>query len=146
MKITPNSFVSMHFKIRLKDGTVAEDTKQYEKPFAFKMGKEIFSDRFESELCGLSKGEHKKIMLLPEDAFGEVHPALIYQVPKSRFSEDIEIEPGVLVAFSQPDGTELPGLITKIDDLEVTVDFNHPLAGKVILFEVDIIEVQNTDD
>ncbi|MCF6777380.1 FKBP-type peptidyl-prolyl cis-trans isomerase [Thiotrichales bacterium 19X7-9] len=146
MKITPTSFVSMHFMIRLKDGSIAEDTKAYNKPFSFTMGEAIFSQQFENELCGLRKGDHKKIMLMPEDAFGEVHPALIYQVPKSKFPKDIEIEPGVLVAFSQPNGAELPGLITQEDKNEVTVDFNHPLAGKVVLFEVDIIEVKECDD
>ncbi|MCF6765097.1 FKBP-type peptidyl-prolyl cis-trans isomerase [Thiotrichales bacterium 19S3-7] len=146
MEITATSFVTMHFMIRLKDGSIAEDTRGYDKPFTFQMGQAIFSEKFENELCGLVKGDHKKVMLMPEDAFGEVHPALIYQVPKSKFPKDIEIEPGVLVAFTQPDGTELPGLITEEDEAEVTVDFNHPLAGKVVLFEVDIIEVNNQND
>lgn len=143
MKISSTSQVSMHFKIRLKDGTIAEDSRNYNQEFTFQMGEGAFSEKFEQELYGLEKGAHKKVMLLPEDAFGEVHPALVYQVPRARFPEDIEIEPGVIVAFSQPNGEELPGLITKDEGQEVTVDFNHPLAGKVVLFEVDILEVSD---
>ncbi|MCF6767884.1 FKBP-type peptidyl-prolyl cis-trans isomerase [Thiotrichales bacterium 19S11-10] len=146
MKVTQDSFVTMHFKIRLKDGSIAEDTRQYNQAFSFQMSDQIFSDKFEQALYGLSEGEHKKIMLLPEDAFGDVHPALIYQVPKYKFTDDIELDLGVLIAFSQPDGSELPGLITKIEENEVTVDFNHPLAGKVVLFEVDILKVENAND
>jgi FKBP-type peptidyl-prolyl cis-trans isomerase SlpA len=66
---------------------------------------------------------------------------MIYEVPKKRFPLDMALEEGLIVAFSQKDGTELPGVITEIHEHEVTVDFNHPLSGQVILFDVDILEV-----
>ncbi|WP_119344221.1 FKBP-type peptidyl-prolyl cis-trans isomerase [Facilibium subflavum] len=145
MKIKANSFVKMHFKIRLKDGSIAEDTRNYERPYVFQMGKGTFSKKVEKELQGLSAGVNRKIMLMPEDAFGDKHPAMIYQVPKMRFPDDMELDVGLIVAFSQKDGTELPGVITEIKDNEVTVDFNHPLSGQVILFDVDILEVSDQE-
>lgn len=135
----------MHFKIRLKDGSIAEDTENYNTPYIFQMGKGFFSNKVEQEMLGMKVGDNKKIMLLPQDAFGEKHPAMVYEVPRKRFPEDIEIEEGVIVSFSQKDGTDLPGVIVKYDDYDVTVDFNHPLSGAVILFDVNILEISDKD-
>ena len=145
MKVDENSFVKMNFKIRLKDGSIADESKNYGDDFQFKIGTGTFSEKFESELMGMEKGNHKKVMLQPEDAFGENHPSLIYQVPKARFPSDIEIDEGVIVAFSQPNGEEMPGIIMKVEEHEVTVDFNHPLSGQVVLVEADIIDVSDRE-
>jgi FKBP-type peptidyl-prolyl cis-trans isomerase SlpA len=144
MKIISDSFVKMDFKIRLKDGTIAEDSTLYGKQFEFQLGQEIFSDKFESEMIGLQSGSHKKIMLTAKDGFGEKHPAMIYQMPTSRFPEDMEVELGSIISFSQPNGTEMPGVITDVETNEVTVDFNHPLSGQVILIEIDVKDVSDT--
>ena len=143
--IDKKSQVTLHFDIRLKDGTIADSTKNIGQPMTFSLGDERFSDVFEEALLGLCAGDKKKIMLLPEDAFGERHPANVFQVPKAKFSQlndDAPLEVGTIVLFSQLDGRELPGLITAIEDQEITVDFNHPLAGQVVLFDVDIVEVK----
>jgi FKBP-type peptidyl-prolyl cis-trans isomerase SlpA len=144
MKILSDSFVKMDFKIRLKDGTIAEDSTQYGKPFEFQLGQEIFSDKFESEIIGLASGAHKKVMLTAEDGFGEKHPAMIYQMPTSRFPDDMDVGLGSIISFSQPNGTEMPGVITDVATNEVTVDFNHPLSGQVILIEVDVKDISDT--
>lgn len=145
MKVDENSFVKMNFKIRLKDGSIADESKNYGNDFQFKVGTGTFSEKFESELVGMEIGGHKKVMLQPEDAFGENHPSLIYQVPKQRFPKDIEIDEGVIVAFSQPNGEEMPGIIMKVEENEVTVDFNHPLSGQVVLVEADILDVSDKE-
>ncbi|WP_440615345.1 FKBP-type peptidyl-prolyl cis-trans isomerase [Cysteiniphilum sp. 6C5] len=145
MKIQRDSFVKMHFKIRLKDGSIAEDTKNYDHPYVFQMGKETFSEKVENELIGLEVGANRKMMLMPEDAFGQKHPAMIYEVPRKRFPEEMALEQGLIVAFSQKDGTELPGVIVEIHEHDVTVDFNHPLSGQVILFDVDILEISDKE-
>ena len=145
MKIQRDSFVRMHFKMRLKDGSIAEDTRTYDRAYIFQMGKETFSNKVEDELVGLEADKNKKIMLMPDDAFGNKHPAMIYEVPKIRFPQEMDLEEGLIVSFSQKDGTELPGVVLKIAQDDVTVDFNHPLSGQVILFDVDILEVSNKE-
>lgn len=145
-KIGPHSTVTLHFDLRLKDGSIAESTRNFAKPFQFKMGEGGFLAKLEEKLLGLSVGEKPKIMLMPEEAFGEAHPASIYQVPLDKFDameKGEKIEKGVIVLFTQPNGQEIPGLIRSIDENEVTVDFNHPLAGQVILFDIEILEVQD---
>lgn len=135
----------MHFKIRLKDGSIAEDTENYSHPYVFKMGEGSLPKRVELELLNLTAGVNHKIMLMPEDAFGHKHPAMIYAVPKAKFPNDIELEEGLIIAFLQPDSTELPGIVTKIGKFDAIVDFNHPLSGQTILFDVDILEVSNKE-
>ncbi|MBY7734046.1 FKBP-type peptidyl-prolyl cis-trans isomerase [Francisella philomiragia] len=146
MKITSDSFVKMHFKFRLKDGSIAEDTENYNRPFIFQMGQGCFTDRVESELEGASIGDSKRVVLMPEEAFGEKHPASIYSVPKYRFPKDMELEEGLIVSFSQKDGSKLPGLITEINENDVTVDFNHPLSGQIIVFEAKILDIAEKEE
>ncbi len=141
--IGKDSKVSLHFDIRLKDGSVAESTRNFDKPFVFKMGTGIFAEKLEQGLIGLKQGAKPKIMLLPEEAFGEAHPANIFQVPRHKFdTEQLKnLEIGTIFLFTQPRGEEIPGIIRAIEGDEITVDFNHPLAGQVILFDMEIVAV-----
>jgi FKBP-type peptidyl-prolyl cis-trans isomerase SlpA len=142
MNIGPDSTVTMHFKIRLKDGSVAEDSREVGSSMTFKLSTGVFSEKAESEMQGLKAGDSKKIMLLPPDAFGDVHPANIFQVPTTKFIDlDAPLEEGLIVEFTQLDGRVMPGILREVGDTEVTVDFNHPLSGKVILLEVEVLEV-----
>ncbi|RUS69356.1 hypothetical protein EGW08_022881 [Elysia chlorotica] len=136
----------MHFKFRLKDGSIAEDTENYGKPFGFQMGQGCFTDKVEQELIDAKVGDSKRIVLMPEEAFGDQHPASIYSVPKSRFPKDMVLEEGLIVSFKQKDGSDLPGLITDIEEKDVTVDFNHPLAGQIIVFETKILGVYASEE
>jgi len=142
--IQKNSLITLHFDLRLKDGSIAESTRTLGKPMQVKLGQGVFSEKLEQQLWGLKVGDKPKIMLMPEDAFGMSHPANIYQVPKAQFLRhhfDTPLEIGLIVAFLQPNGTELPGIIRAIEGDEVTVDFNHPLAGQVVLFDIEILAI-----
>ena len=140
MKIAANSFVKIHFKFRMKDGSIAEDTENYGKPFVFQMGQGCFTDKVEQELLESQVGDSRRVVLLPEEAFGERHPANIYSVPRKRF-KDMELEQGLIVSFSQKDGTKLPGIVTDFDEYDVTIDFNHPLSGQIIVFEAKVLGI-----
>ena len=142
--ICEQSTVQMHFDIRLKDGSIAESSRQIGTPMTFVIGDGAFSPKMEAELLGLKVGDTKKIMLMPEDAFGEPHPANIFQVPRDRFEGtefEQDIEPGLIIGFTQRNGDEIPGIVQAISEDEITVDFNHPLSGQVILFDVEIIKI-----
>ena len=141
MKITHESHVKMDFKIRLEDGTIAEDSSSYGKLFEFQLGTDVFSKKFESELIGLEIGSHKKVLLQPEDAFGERHPAMVYQMPLNKFPKEISVDQGAIISFTQPNGSEMPGVIREVSLTEATVDFNHPLSGKILMIEVDIKDI-----
>jgi len=133
--IGENSEVIFHFSIKLEDGSAADSTKVHNKPAKLTMGDGSLTANFEKCLLGLTAGESKTFELEPEDAFGQPNPDNIYYA-------ETPAKVGAIIAFTQPDGTELPGLVREVQGESVTIDFNHPLAGQRLTFEVDIIEVQ----
>ena len=143
LKIGENSEVVFHFSIKLEDGSAADSTKVHNKPAKLVMGDGSLTANFEKCLLGLSAGDEKSFKLAPEDAFGMPNPDNIYYVDRSKFGSDTPAEVGAIIAFTQPDGNDLPGLIREVAGDSVTVDFNHPLAGQHVEFEVEILEVRN---
>ncbi|MCU4676284.1 FKBP-type peptidyl-prolyl cis-trans isomerase [Catenovulum sp. 2E275] len=139
--INSGSEVVMHFAIRLEDGSAAESTKVHNKPAKFVMGDGSLTENFESCLLGLKAGDNKTFKLKPEDAFGLPNPDNIYHLDKNKFSADVPASVGEIIAFTQPDGQEIAGIVRDVAGNSVTVDFNHPLAGLNLEFEVEIISV-----
>ncbi|PMH39732.1 peptidylprolyl isomerase [Vibrio sp. 10N.286.49.B3] len=140
--INNQSAVTLHFTIKLADGSVADSTHNMGKPAKFVMGDGSLSDNFEHCLLGLTMGEQRSIELSAEDAFGMPNPDHIHYMDRAKFVGDAEVEVGTIMAFSGPDGMEIPGIISEIAGDSVTVDFNHPLAGQDVTFDVDIIGVE----
>lgn len=141
--IGSKSEVLFHFSIKLEDGSAADSTKVHNKPAKLFMGDGSLTVNFEKCLLGLQAGDEKSFELAPEDAFGQPNPDNIYYVDRSKFGADTPAEVGTIIAFTQPDGTELPGLVREVAGDSVTIDFNHPLAGQKVTFEVEILEVKN---
>lgn len=139
--IEQGSEVVMHFSINLSDGSAADSTRVHNKPAKFVVGDGSLTDNFEKCLLGLKAQDKKKFELAPEDAFGLPNPDNIHYVDRSKFSVDAPAEVGAIIAFTQPDGTELPGIVREVNGDSVTVDFNHPLAGQTLTFDVEILEV-----
>ncbi|MCO4321669.1 FKBP-type peptidyl-prolyl cis-trans isomerase [Aliidiomarina quisquiliarum] len=140
--IGANSKVVMHFAIKLDDGSAADSTRVHGKPARLTIGDGNLTPNFENCLLGLKAGDQREFTLEPADAFGEPNPQNIYRVEHSRFSADAPAEVGNIIAFTQPDGRELPGIIRDISGSMVTVDFNHPLAGQRVTFAVEILSVE----
>ena len=86
-------------------------------------------------------GQQATLTLAPEDAFGQRNPANIQRMPRSQFA-DIELSEGLVLNFADAANTELPGVVSAIDDEQVEIDFNHPLAGQQLGFRVEILDVQ----
>ncbi|HAS64203.1 MAG TPA: FKBP-type peptidyl-prolyl cis-trans isomerase [Vibrio sp.] len=140
--ITQDSTVTLHFTIKMKDGSVADSTHNMGKPAKLVIGDGSLSDNFEQCLLGLSAGDSKAIELAAVDAFGLPNPDNIHHMDRAKFVGDADVEVGTIMAFSGPDGMEIPGIITEIAGDSVTVDFNHPLAGQDVTFAVEILLVE----
>ncbi|MBD1388884.1 FKBP-type peptidyl-prolyl cis-trans isomerase [Neiella sp. HB171785] len=140
-QIVQGTEVTMHFAIKLTDGSVADSTKVNNKPARFVVGDGNLTDSFEQCLLGLKAGDEKKFELPPEQAFGLPNPDNIHHLDRMKFGAEVTAEVGAIVAFSQPDGTEIPGIVRAVEGDSVTVDFNHPLAGHTVIFEVEILTV-----
>ncbi len=141
-QIQSDSVVTMHFTIKLNDDSIADSTRTSGKPAKLLMGDGSLSHNFEKLLFGLNQGDERSIKLKAEDAFGLPNPDNIHHMDRSKFVGDTSAEVGTIMAFTAPDGVEIPGIITEIAGDSVTVDFNHPLAGQDVIFEVEILSVE----
>ena len=139
-RISQNTEVTLHFTLKLPSGDVVDSTVG-KKPATFKVGDGSLLPGFEQALFGLKAGDQRSFEIEPERGFGPGNVQNIQTVPRDQFTE-MELEPGLLVIFKDAAGGEMPGVVKTIHDSFVEVDFNHPLAGKVITFEVEIIEVK----
>ena len=136
-----NQVCLCHVQMKLSDGSIAENTKASDKPVKLILGNESLSPALESHLKTMEVGHVKQFTLEPEDAFGPVNKAQIHYMDRAKFSQESKLEEGMIMLFTQPSGEEVPGMIREIVDDSVTVDFNHPLAGQTISFEIELLEV-----
>lgn len=134
------STVTLHLSLMLEDGSVAESTFDAE-PLTFTMGDGTLVHGLELALYGLRPGDTQRLALYPEQAFGVHDPARIHRLPRTGFPPDIDLTPGNIIAFDTPDGEEIAGTLLSLDAGTVEVDLNHPLAGRRIIFDVEILDV-----
>jgi len=142
VQIGMGSGVTMHFSLRLADGMLVESSFDDE-PISFVLGDGTLDRGLELALLGLAAGDRQTLTLMPGQAYGMRDEAALQWVRKSMFPEGMLLEPGHIVGFSGEDGEDVAGAIIEIGDDDVQVDFNHPLAGREIEFEVHILAVEN---
>lgn len=132
--------VTLHFTLKLEDGTVVDSTRD-KAPASFQVGDGNLPPGFETPIKGLTDGDAGSYEISPEHAFGQHNPQNVQLLKREDF-QDIELEPGTVMSFADPAGGELPGIIASVEGDQVEVDFNHPLAGRTLTFEVEVLEVK----
>lgn len=133
--------VTLHFSLTLEDGAVV-DSNFESKPATFVVGDGKLLPGFEQAIFGLVVGDKKAMQIPPEQGFGQPNPNNIQEVKRKTFAEGMELAQGLVVSFADANGGEMPGVIAEIGEEIVKVDFNHPLAGREITFEVEIIAIK----
>lgn len=140
-QIQPGSRVRLHLAIKLTDGTVAESTFNDE-PLDIIIGDGTLVQGLEVALYGMRPGHTQSLTLHPSQAFGEHDPAAVGWLPREQFPADMQLVPGALVGFTGTGEEEVAALVIAVEDDRVQIDFNHPLAGKPIIFESEILSVE----
>ena len=133
----------MHFSIALEDGTVAESSREDKEPLEFVMGDGTMVQGLELALYGLAQGDKQTIKIGPETAFGYHDPDNVHVIAREEFPQNMQLTRGTIIEFNTPAGDEVPGTVLEANDTEVKVDFNHPLAGHEITFEVEVLSVES---
>lgn len=141
LAIGPGTKITLHFALQLDNGELVDSNFERD-PATFTVGDGNLLPGFEKALFGMLEGEHKTVVIKPEDGFGQRNPNNIQEIARSQFSPDLELSEGLMLSFADAQKTELPGVVQRFDDEVVVVDFNHPLAGRDILFEVAIIKIE----
>lgn len=133
--------VTLHFSLELEDGDIIDSNFKKQAP-TFTFGDGSLLPGFEEVLVGLRAGDDQRFVIPPEKGFGQPNDTNVQTVSRSSFDKDIELAKGLVISFADPSGGELPGVVKSFSDDEVVVDFNHPLAGRNIVFNVSIIDVK----
>ena len=140
LKVGPGTRINLHFRLALDDGKEIDST--FDKgPASFVYGDGSLLPGVERKLLGLNAGETGSFEIAPEDAFGQPNPSNIQQFARGEFGLDVPLEPGLVLSFADAKQQELPGVVSKVEGEWVTIDFNHPLAGRTLVFDVEIIAV-----
>jgi FKBP-type peptidyl-prolyl cis-trans isomerase SlpA len=141
-EIMRGSRVTMHFSLALFDGKEAISTFD-EEPATLTIGEGAMVPTLEMAIYGLKAGDEHTFELTPEQAYGPRDEKLVQLIPLSEFPEEIEPQRGQIIAFTDEDGTEIPGTVVLVEKEQVRVDFNHPLAGNNVIFRVRVLSVNN---
>lgn len=139
-RVTPNSFVTLHYRLATADDTELVSTFDAS-PATLQLGSGELAPPLEACLEGLPVGERHVFLLEPEQAFGPHNPQLVQRMARKELPGDGKIEVHALVEFAAPDGSRFAGLVRELDGDSALIDFNHPLAGKSIRFEVEVVGV-----
>jgi len=137
---TAGDKVRIHYTGRLDDGTQF-DTSEGRDPLEFKLGEGGIIPGFEKAVDGMEVGESKSVTIPPEEAYGERHEQLVQEVPKSALPEEIDPAVGMQLQSQTPDGQTMQLVVTEVGDEAITVDANHPLAGKNLNFDIELVEI-----
>jgi FKBP-type peptidyl-prolyl cis-trans isomerase SlpA len=140
MEVSNNCKVTFHYIIKIDDDMEIENSYGNE-PATFQMGNNELLPAMEDEIKGLQAGDKKEFTLTPDQAFGEYHDDAIMQIPKSNLELRKDIVPGMYIDIQNNQNEVFRGKILDIDDENVTLDFNHPLAGKTLSYQIEIVEV-----
>ena len=139
--VSEGTRIFVNFSLSLEDGSEVDSNFGGE-PVAFVYGDGSLLPGFEYLLLGMSAGQRNMFTVLPENAFGQPNDNNVQIIPRDQFDDDIDLEIGLVFSFADAGGGELPGMLIDFDEEDVTVDFNHPLAGRKILFDVLVHRVE----
>lgn len=141
MAIQKGDIVKVEYEGRLEDGTIFDSTELNDGlPIKFEVGKGELIRGFDKAIIGKEVGMEFEIMIQPDDAYGNFDPNLTQIISKEQFPEDITPEPGMMLRVDGPNNTYSVAWIKDISDEDVTIDLNHPLAGKTLNFKIKIVE------
>jgi FKBP-type peptidyl-prolyl cis-trans isomerase SlyD len=142
--VTDDVVVSINYSLTV-DGEVVDSTEGDE-PLQFLQGHQNIIPGLERELSGMRVGDSKQVVVTPAEAYGEVDPENIVDVPRSEFPSEIPLEPGTELEVKNADNEVLSATIAEINSDTVKLDFNHPLAGKQLTFDVTIVDLRQATE
>ncbi|EPR38710.1 peptidylprolyl isomerase FKBP-type [Desulfovibrio sp. X2] len=132
--------VKVHYTGKLSDGTVF-DSSEGRDPLEFTLGEGMVIEGFEKAVVGLAPGEKREATFGPDEAYGSYDESLSCAVPRDQIPEHIQPEVGMMLSFTTEDGQPAHVTVTEVTDDSVTLDGNHPLAGKTLTFAVELVSI-----
>ncbi len=142
MAVKKGDKVKVDYTGTFEDGTVFDASEKHGQPLEFEVGAGQMIEGFDKAVVGMKKGEEKEISIKPEEAYGVHRPELMKKVPKEAIKGmDQEPKPGMMLGLAAPDGRQFAVKIAAVSEKEITLDLNHPLAGKTLKFKIKVVDV-----
>ncbi|MEA3429922.1 MAG: peptidylprolyl isomerase [Nanoarchaeota archaeon] len=143
MPVKEGDKVKVDYEGKFDDGTVFDSSTHgdHSHPLEFEIGAKQVIPGFEEAIKSMEIGEEKEVVLESKDAYGDVNPELHKKLPREMLPKDQEPKVGMMLAMQGPDGQQFPAKIVEVDEKEITVDLNHPLAGKTLHFKLKLVGV-----
>ena len=132
--------VKVHYTGKLTDGTVF-DSSEGREPLEFEIGGRRLLQPFETGVIGMSIGESRTVTINPEEGYGQRRDDLVMEVDKANLPENLSVEQGQQLQMKHPDGNTFVVTVAAVGDTTVHLDANHPLAGQVLEFEIELVEI-----
>jgi peptidylprolyl isomerase len=132
--------VKVHYTGSLEDGTIFDSSKDRE-PLEFEFGSGQLIPGFENAVSDLTPGDSTKVTIPHAEGYGDVREEMIIEIERDKVPTDISPEVGMQLQVQQPNGQPMPVVIRQVTESHITLDANHPLAGKALTFEIELISV-----
>ena len=134
--------ISVEYTGRLESGEVF-DTSRGRQPLSFEVGAGQMIKGFDKAVLDMALGEKKTVTIPPEEAYGDKKDDLFISMPIANVPPDMKLEIGMMVQLTDKSGNPVPATVTKIGEENVTLDVNHPLAGKTLIFDIEVVEINS---
>ena len=135
--------IKVHYHGRLSDGSTF-DSSEGREPLEFEVGSGAVIPGFDEGVTGMVAGEKKTINIPVDEAYGPAQEEMIMEFPISQFPDDIKPEVGMQLNMSDDDGQQFPAVVIDVNETNVFLDANHPLAGEDLTFDLELVEITGT--
>jgi FKBP-type peptidyl-prolyl cis-trans isomerase 2 len=140
MPVQSGNTIKIHYHGRLSDGTVF-DSSNGRSPLEFKVGAGSVIKGFDDGVKGMSVGDKKTIEIPFPEAYGPEDPSMIIEFPKQQLPEDLHPEIGMQLNMNNASGEQFPVVVTEVNEDSIILNANHPLAGKDLIFDLELMEI-----
>jgi peptidylprolyl isomerase len=143
MAIKEGDKVKIDYTGKFENGDVFDSSQHgdHSHPLEFEVGKKMIISGLEDEIVGMEKGQEKTVKIPKDKAYGDRNEQLVVKIPKDKLPKDKEVEKGMMLMMASQDGRQMPAVVTEVGESEITIDLNHPLAGKDLVFEFKVVDV-----
>ena len=139
-KVKQGDSVAVHYTGTLADGTVF-DSSEGRDPLTFTVGSGQVIEGFENAVVGMAEGESKTVTIASQDAYGPHDPAMVRRIGRETVPPEIALREGMQLSARNQEGQTVAVVVTELDDDSVTLDANHPLAGKDLVFTISLVGI-----
>ncbi len=133
--------IKVDYEGSLEDGTVFDASQNHGQQLEFEVGSGQLIKGFDDAVVGMKVGQEKKVDIDPENAYGQRNPEMLKEIPREQLPKDQEPKVGMGIVIGLPNGSKFPATIAKVSDKTVTLDLNHPLAGKKLTFKIKVAQI-----